>query len=61
MNTAHIQPRFITLDEWASQMFSKVPHKNTLLRWVHEGRIQPQPVKIGKGYQVKREAEYRPD
>lgn len=60
-DTKRIQPRFITLQEWAESMFSTVPHRNTLLRWIHEGRIQPQPMKIGKGYQVKREAEYRPD
>lgn len=56
-----IQPRYITLAEWASMMFSKVPHRNTLLKWVHEGHIQPQPRKIGRGYQVKRDAEYRAD
>lgn len=36
-------------------MFSKVPHTNTLLRWVHDGRIQPQPKKVGKAWQVTRD------
>jgi hypothetical protein len=61
MKTETIKPRFITLPEWAALMFSKVPHNNTLLRWVHEGRIQPQPQKIGRCWRVKPSAEYRAD
>lgn len=53
-----IQSRYITLQEWAATMFSKVPHDNTLLRWVHDGHIQPQPEKIGRKWQVKRDARY---
>lgn len=53
-----IQPRYITLHEWAESMFSKVPHANTLLRWVHDGRIHPQPEKIGRLWRVKRDAKY---
>jgi predicted site-specific integrase-resolvase len=39
-------------------MFSKIPHENTLRRWVHHGHIQPQPKKVGKSWQVKRDAQY---
>jgi predicted site-specific integrase-resolvase len=53
--------KYITLQEWAEAMFSKVPHYNTLLRWVHDGRIQPQPEKIGRCWQVKRDAVYMAD
>ena len=56
-----IQSRYVTLREWAEMMFSKIPHENTLLRWVHDGRIQPQPKKIGKYWQVKRDAQYVAD
>jgi predicted site-specific integrase-resolvase len=56
-----VQSRYITLKEWAAMMFSKVPHENTLLRWVHDGRIQPQPRKIGRIWQVKRDAQYVSD
>lgn len=56
-----IKPRYITLAEWAALMFSKVPHANTLHRWVHEGRIQPQPRKIGRAWRVERRAEYVED
>jgi predicted site-specific integrase-resolvase len=53
-----IQSRYITLDEWAETMFSQKPHINTLRRWVHDGRIQPQPEKIGRLWRVKRDARY---
>lgn len=56
-----IQSRYVTLQEWAQSMFSRIPHNNTLLRWVHDGRIQPQPEKIGKHWQVKRDARYMAD
>lgn len=56
-----VQARFLTLQEWAQLNFSKVPHSNTLLRWVNEGRIQPQPEKIGRIWRVKRGAVYRGD
>lgn len=53
-----IQSRYVTLKEWAEIMFSKAPHQNTLLRWVHEGHIHPRPEKVGKHWQVKRDARY---
>lgn len=56
-----IKPRFITLQEWAIANFSKVPHNNTLLRWVNEGRIHPQPEKIGRIWRVKPAAVYKAD
>jgi predicted site-specific integrase-resolvase len=37
------------------------PHANTLLRWVHEGRIQPPPKKIGRKWWVVPSAEYLAD
>jgi hypothetical protein len=61
MMTTDIKPRYITLQEWAKAMFSRVPHNNTLLRWVHDGRIQPQPKKIGRVWQVRPNAEYVAD
>lgn len=52
-------PRYLTLQDWATSLFGEnVPHANTLLRWVHEGRIQPQPKKIGRRWWVKPSAEY---
>lgn len=59
--TIEIKPRYITLQEWAKATFSKVPHNNTLLRWVHDGRIQPQPRKIARIWQVSPKAEYTSD
>jgi hypothetical protein len=55
-------PKYVPLAIWADQLFGEfAPHKNTLLRWVHEGRIQPQPVKMGKYWFVLPNAEYTPD
>lgn len=53
--------RYITLEEWAELTFSSSPHKNTLLRWVKDGFIQPQPKKIGRRWWVTPAAEYVPD
>lgn len=55
------KPKYVTLAEWAAAMFSKAPHSNTLIRWVHEGRIQPQPKKIGRAWRVQPNAEYVSD
>lgn len=55
-------PRYIPLAVWADQVFGDhSPHANTLLRWVREGRIQPQPKKIGRGYFLVPHAEYVSD
>lgn len=58
MQEQKIQSRYVTLQEWAALMFSKIPHRNTLQKWVNEGHIHPQPKKIGRAYQVKRDARY---
>jgi predicted site-specific integrase-resolvase len=52
----------VPLQEWAKLLMGEhAPHNNTLLRWVHEGRIQPQPVKIGRKWFVRPDAEYISD
>jgi predicted site-specific integrase-resolvase len=53
-----IQSRYVTLQEWAQMMFSKTPAPNTLMRWARDGHIRPPPKKVGKAWQVKRDAEY---
>jgi hypothetical protein len=55
-------PRYLTLRDWAASLFGEnTPHANTLLRWVHEGRIQPQPKKMGRRWWVTPTAEYVED
>lgn len=52
-------PRLIPLSEWAVLVFGEhKPHVNTLHRWVHEGRISPQPKKVGNRFFVDPKAEY---
>jgi predicted site-specific integrase-resolvase len=59
--SAVMQTRWVSLKEWAETNYSKVPHISTLLRWVNEGRIQPQPMKHGKSWMVRPHAEYKGD
>lgn len=55
-------PRYLTLQDWATSLFGEnAPRANTLLRWVHEGRIQPAPKKIGRRWWVAPSAEYVED
>jgi hypothetical protein len=57
-----IPPRLVPLAVWAGIVFGDhAPHKNTLLRWVHDGRIQPRARKIGRIWWVTPNAEYVED
>ena len=60
--STQVRPRLVPLQVWADSMFGEhAPHSNTLLRWVHEGRIQPQPKKIARKWWVAPGAEYCED
>ena len=55
-------PRFIPLTFWIALLLGEhAPHQNTVLRWVHDARIYPQPVKVGKSWNVRKDAAYIPD
>jgi hypothetical protein len=65
-NLSHEQiakhPKYVPLTIWAQLMFGEYsPHVNTLRRWVNDGRIQPQPKKMGRYWFVRVDAEYTPD
>ncbi|WP_244141814.1 excisionase [Burkholderia gladioli] len=52
-------PKLIPLHVWAGQTFGEyAPHANTLRRWVRNGKILPVPIKVGRSYFVRPEAEY---
>lgn len=52
-------PRLVPVQVWADMMFGEhAPHINTLRRWVIDGRIQPQPQKIGRKWWVVPGAAY---
>ncbi|MGS0982087.1 excisionase [Burkholderia glumae] len=52
-------PKLIPLHVWAEQMFGEhAPHQNTLRNWVRSGRILPVPIKVGRSYFVRPDAEY---
>lgn len=46
----------IKLPTWAARHFDPPPAARTLERWARYGRIQPQPVKIGRCWWVIPEA-----
>jgi len=53
-------PNLLPLKEWAKRQYGDfAPHRNTLLKWVRDGRIQPQPEKQGRAYFFKPEAKYK--
>jgi len=55
-------PRFIPLTFWVALLLGEhAPHPNTVLRWVHDARIYPQPIKVGKSWNVRKDAAYMPD
>lgn len=55
-------PRYIPLAVWGCLLLGEhAPCQNTLIRWVHNGMISPQPVKIGKLWCVRKDAAYIPD
>ena len=54
--------KLIPICEWAKLKFDvRIPHRNTLRRWVHEGRIYPPAKKVGKNWFVPVNAEYQGD
>lgn len=62
--SAVLKPRktLVPIMEWAKTFFpAKPPHRHTLRRWAQEGRIYPQPEKVGKNWFVQPTAEYQGD
>jgi hypothetical protein len=55
-------PRFIPLTFWIALLLGEhAPHPNTVFRWVRNGHIHPQPIKVGKQWTVRKDAAYIPD
>lgn len=52
--------KLIPLRKWAEMQFSSPPTIRTLRRWVRDGRISPQPILVGREYQVNEDAVYVP-
>lgn len=51
--------QLIPLAAWASRMFGDhVPHRHTLRNWVNNGKIRPMPIKVGRSYFCRPDAEY---
>jgi len=55
-------PKYVPLTVWAELMFGEhAPHRNTLMRWVNDGRIYPLPKKIGRTWFCTPDADYIDD
>ena len=51
--------QFIPIAEWAKNMFGdSAPHIVTLREWVHKGKISPRPMKVGRAYLCRPDAEF---
>ncbi|CAN0620465.1 Exc domain-containing protein [Burkholderia multivorans] len=51
--------QLIPLRTWAESIFGEYkPHPNTLLNWIHSGKISPAPIKVGSRYFCKPTARY---
>lgn len=55
-------PRYLPVTVWIELLLGEhKPHYNTILRWVHDGFIHPQPIKVGRIWCVQKDAQYIPD
>lgn len=51
--------QLIPVRTWAQRIFGEhSPHPNTLLNWIHSGKILPVPIKVGSRYFCQPEARY---
>lgn len=50
-----------TLTEWAQKHFRKPPSLFTLRRMARDGEITPQPIKVGRDWQVEDDARLTAD
>lgn len=51
--------QLVSVYSWAEHLFGeRCPHRNTLLKWIHLGKIRPMPLKVGREYFCKPDAEY---
>lgn len=51
--------QLIPVRTWAEAVFGdRVPHANTLLNWIKNGKIRPVPRKVGRQYFCRPDAEY---
>lgn len=51
--------RLLTLDSWAERVYGDAaPCQTTLRRWARNGNIAPPPIKHGRAYFVREDAQY---
>jgi hypothetical protein len=51
--------QLISLRNWAQALFGEqMPHRHTLRNWVNGGKIRPMPIKMGRSYFCRPDAQY---
>lgn len=51
--------QLVPVSTWAASIFGEhKPHANTLLNWIHGGKIAPAPTKVGRRYFCAPNARY---
>lgn len=53
----NVEPTHLNVDEWRSQ-FSPAPHRNTVLKWIRLGLIQPAAKKVGRRWYLPKGAQF---
>ena len=48
----------LTLEKWGEKVFDPAPSVRTMRKWARTGKIQPEPMKIGRTWRVLECAEY---
>lgn len=51
--------QLIPIADWAQAMFGEhMPHRHTLRNWITNGKIRPMPIKVGRSYFCRPDAQY---
>ncbi|WP_321944659.1 excisionase [Burkholderia cenocepacia] len=51
--------QLIPLSTWAELVFGEhSPHRHTLRNWINSGKIRPMPIKVGRSYFCRPDAQY---
>lgn len=53
----NVDPLYLNVEEWRKR-YSPPPHHQVVLRWIHQGLIQPPAIKVGRRWYVPKDAEY---
>lgn len=53
----NVEPLYLNVEEWRKR-YSPPPHHQVVLRWIHQGLIQPPAIMVGRRWYIPKDAEY---